>query len=108
MGSHGELANEYYSPFALQGRIWGTVDHFFHAMKFAGANGGTANSAAGGGGGDSGHRDLVDEVWLAPQARDAFELARHHQANVRPDWAHVKEKVLCIHQQGRQRVDIDL
>jgi N-glycosidase YbiA len=70
-----QFTNFYPSPIYLHGKEWPTTEHYFQAMKFKGT-------------------PFEEEVRLLRTPRDAFNFPRTHRAQVREDWAVVKDGVM--------------
>lgn len=75
LDEHAYLSN--FSPhgFALDGRYWPTVEHYFQAQKFAG-------------------RDYAERICRAHTPREAKRLGRSRAHPLRPDWETVKDDVM--------------
>lgn len=71
----GELSNHSNHGFVLDGLFWPTVEHYFQAQKFAGAE----------------HAEAIRQ---APTPMAAKRLGQRRDLPLRPDWEEVKEAVM--------------
>jgi ribA/ribD-fused uncharacterized protein len=58
-------------PFTLENKVWPTVEHYFHAMKFR-------------------EGDYQDKIYLASSAKKARKLGRTRFEKIRKDWSTTK------------------
>lgn len=71
-----EFTNFYPAPIKLDGKIWPTTEHYFQAGKFP-------------------HNQSLQEAIRATMSpRDAFNFARQHDKEKRPDWESVKDDIM--------------
>ena len=69
------LSNFSPHPFALDGKSWATVEHYFQAAKFPGT-------------------DYSERIRLAKTPSYSKQLGRSRSVPIRPDWEAVKEDVM--------------
>ncbi|KAL6074634.1 Swarming motility protein YbiA [Balamuthia mandrillaris] len=73
-GEYGAFSNRAAFAFELDGKRWPTVEHFFHAQKFAGT-------------------DHEEAIRNAKNANSAHRMGRDRSRPLRGDWEQVKEQV---------------
>lgn len=72
---YGCLTNGAHYPFTLKGKTWPTVDHYFHAQKFAGT-------------------PLEETIRRCKTAKQAGRAGRAKGAPVRQDWDKIRHNVM--------------
>lgn len=72
---YGCLTNGAHYPFTLNGKTWTTVDHYFHAQKFAGT-------------------PLEETIRRCKTAKQAGRAGRAKGAPVRQDWDKIRHNVM--------------